>query len=363
MTPKALTGVLEKMIDQQALWAAGDIADPPPTLLVQGSPGIGKSSIPRQIAARHEMGLVVVDAIQRDAIDLGGLPDIERGDGRSRTVRSVPDIVTELEKLGRPSILLFDDFCSGGRSTMAACASALLDRSMGGAAIPRDCYVMATGNLSTDRVVFHDMPTNIRSRMTRVEMVASIDDWCDWAIAGGLDQRLVASVREEGYSYRDEKWVNMKDPDKAFCVPRTLEFANRYLSYGLGEVETEELIQGAVGTVPGTHLWARIKLITDLPTVEEVVKDWEKAKLPADAGSKYTIARSLTLHLEQKTGKAILAYLQRLGKEYLVFGLKFRLGMEKQNPERFAVRLGELKALMELAGSQPELAKELMGVD
>lgn len=361
MTPKTLSQTLDKMIEHQGHWAAGRIELPAPVLFIQGSPGIGKSHLCYDAAARHGMGVVVVDSVQRDAIDIGGLPDIDRSSGVPRTVRAIPDIVTELQNLGKPSLLVFDDLPSGTRATMAACATALWGRTIAGAALPKDCYVVATGNSSRDRVVFHDIPTNIYNRMTRVELTCAIDDWCDWAIQKGYDQRLVASVREEGFAYTDKKWVDPTDPEKAYCTPRGLGFVNQHLQMGHEDHLTHELINGAVGSVPGTQLWARIRLITDLPTVEEVTRAPEKARLPKDAGAQYTIARSLVLHLAKENCAQIITYLERLGKEYVVFGLKFRIGVEAQEPTRFKDPLSRLDGFVKWATQRRDLAKELMG--
>lgn len=319
------------------------------------------TAIVQEVADKHGMGVITVDAVQRDAIDIGGLPDIDRSGSHPRTVRAIPDIITELQNLGKPSILLFDDLPSGNRTTMAAIATALWGRTIAGAALPKDCYVVATGNSSRDRVVFHDIPTNIYNRMTRVELTCSIDDWCDWAIQKGYDQRLVASVREEGFAYTDKKWVDPSDPEKAYCTPRGLGFVNQHLQMGHEDHLTHELINGAVGSVPGTQLWARIRLITDLPTLEEVERDPKKAHLPKDAGAQYTIARSLVLHLAKGNCPQIIEYLERLGKEYVVFGLKFRIGVEAQEPGRFKEPLSRLDGFVKWATQRGDLAKELMG--
>ena len=67
--------------------------------------------------------------------------------------------------------------------------------------------------------------------------------------------------------------------------------------------------------------------------------------------------------MDNRTAEAIIAYLERLGKEYLTFGLKFRFGMQVSEPKRFKEPLTGIKAFIELAGRMPGLYKELGGGD
>lgn len=368
MTPKQLTNTLEIFFAKHQEWATGRTVYTPPALHITGSPGTGKSTIPQTIARRLGMTPLLIDGTSRDAIDMSGLPDILRVDGQApRTIRAVPDIVTEVERIAGPSVLIFDDFPSLSRLLQAACASALLSRTISGYPLPRECYVMATGNLATDRVVYHDLPTNVWNRMIHLTLTASTDDWCDWAIAQGFDARLVAAVREEGFSYTEERWVNFKDPRKAFCTPRSLEFVNRILGYGLDAGDLEEAIAGAVGTVPGAQLWARIKLLGDLPAVADILREPERTRLPEAAGSKYVLARTIALRMDAENSHAAVTYLERLGRDYLIFAVKFRLGLETREPERMAkvrgqpVTVGMLPGMVEFAARNPGLGQELRG--
>lgn len=67
MKASRLTTVLENLLDQP--WAA----------FIWGAPGIGKSSIVRQIAERRRMPLIDIRASLLDPTDLRGIPMIQDG--------------------------------------------------------------------------------------------------------------------------------------------------------------------------------------------------------------------------------------------------------------------------------------------
>lgn len=310
MTPQILQSTIERFIQEHQAWAIGGPQAPrtsPPALNIRGYQGSGKTSIACEAARACGAAPLVVDAIQRDAIDMGGLPDVDRRDpARPRTVRAVPDLVSEIEILGRGTngltVLIWDDFVSMSRMQMAACTSAFLRRVIGGAELPRGCYVMATSNRSDEGVVYNDMPTNVHTRMIHLELDRSLDDWCDWAIAHGFSMALVAAVREDSQVLHE---LDRKDPFKASSTGRTLEFVNRILEMGLPLGTTRELVNGAIGLVPGTKLMERMRTIDDIPKIEEVLRDPKGTRLPKEAGSRYALARSLALRLEERTTKAI----------------------------------------------------------
>ena len=91
MKASRLTTVLENLLDQP--WAA----------FIWGAPGIGKSSIVRQIAERRRMPLIDIRASLLDPTDLRGIPMIQDG----TAVWCPPSFLPK--KSDKPGILFLDE--------------------------------------------------------------------------------------------------------------------------------------------------------------------------------------------------------------------------------------------------------------
>lgn len=91
MKASRLTTVLENLLDQP--WAA----------FIWGAPGIGKSSIVRQIAERRRVPLIDIRASLLDPTDLRGIPMIQDG----TAVWCPPSFLPK--KSDKPGILFLDE--------------------------------------------------------------------------------------------------------------------------------------------------------------------------------------------------------------------------------------------------------------
>ena len=98
-----------------------------PPVMLWGPPGVGKSSIVRELAAREGIGFIDIRLSQREPVDLRGLPvpDRERG---------VVDWLLAGEWPRDPDsrgILLFDELTAADRSLQVAAYELILDRRLG----------------------------------------------------------------------------------------------------------------------------------------------------------------------------------------------------------------------------------------
>jgi len=98
-----------------------------PPVMLWGPPGVGKSSLVRDLAAREGIGFIDIRLSQREPVDLRGLPvpDRERG---------VVDWLLAGEWPRDPDsrgILLFDELTAADRSLQVAAYELILDRRLG----------------------------------------------------------------------------------------------------------------------------------------------------------------------------------------------------------------------------------------
>ena len=165
---------LEKLLKMQleALAANPEMASALPPLMVWGAPGLGKSSILRDVAREFGIGFIDVRLAQREQVDIRGLPV------------SGPDGVKWLVASGLPrdpnsrGIILFDEITAADRSLQVAAYEFILDRRLGELyKVPDGWYICAAGNRTEDRAVAATMSSALANRFLHVEMQEDVESW------------------------------------------------------------------------------------------------------------------------------------------------------------------------------------------
>jgi len=147
-TPAQAQQLLCHQVEQLASDPA--LAEQLPPLMLWGPPGVGKSSVVRQVAEQQNIDFIDIRLAQREPIDLRGLPvpDHERG---------VVDWLLAGEWPRDPNsrgILLFDELTAADRSLQVAAYELILDRRLGDLyRLPPGWLVVGAGNRSEDRAV------------------------------------------------------------------------------------------------------------------------------------------------------------------------------------------------------------------
>ena len=97
-----------------------------PPLMIWGAPGIGKSSIIRNIAKELGIGFIDVRLAQREPVDIRGLPVPDQDSVKWLVSADWP---RDPESRG---IILFDELTAADRSLQVAAYEFILDRRLGG---------------------------------------------------------------------------------------------------------------------------------------------------------------------------------------------------------------------------------------
>src|SRR5262245_34343359 len=228
-----------------------------------GPPGVGKSQIVAQIAARHGIALIDIRLAQMEPTDLRGIPF---RDGR-HVVWSVPAILPDTERHGERGVLFLDEITSAVPTVTAAAYQLILDRRLGEYVVPDGWAIFAAGNRQGDRGVTFQMPAPLGNRFVHYEIEPDLDDWVAWAHASGIDPRLIAFLR-----FRPDLLFDF-DPARytvAFPSPRSWEFASRALAKFAAVPDLlGEALQACVGTAAGLACRAYIAHLGALPDPAE----------------------------------------------------------------------------------------------
>ena len=272
-------------------------------VMLWGPPGVGKSDMIRQTAARHQAPVIDIRLSQMEPSDLRGIPF--RNDGNVEW--AVPAILPDAQRHGGQGILFLDEITSAPPSVSAAAYQLILDRRLGEYQVPEGWVIFAAGNRQGDRGVTYTMPAPLANRFSHFDVDAHLDDWVAWAYQHGIDERVIAFLR-----FRPELLFDF-DPahnPMAFPSPRSWEFAHRSLhKFG----DNPDLLQGAlqacVGPAAGIELTAFVNSLDKMPDLDDIVAG-RPVPVPDEIDLQYAVAAALV-------GRAIRAHDQANATEII----------------------------------------------
>ena len=255
-------------------------------VMLWGPPGVGKSQMVAQIAARHAAPVIDIRLSQMEPSDLRGIPFRVEG----RVDWAIPSILPDAQRHGSAGVLFLDEITSAPPAVSAAAYQLILDRRLGDYQVPPHWAIFAAGNRQGDRGVTYSMPAPLANRFSHFEVETHLDDWVSWAYANGIDERVIAFLR-----FRPELLFDF-DPAHnpvAFPSPRSWEFAHR----GLRKFEDHpELLQGTlqacVGPAAGIELTAFVNSLDQMPDLDAIVNG-EPVQVPREIDLQYAVAAAL----------------------------------------------------------------------
>jgi hypothetical protein len=274
---------LRAILDQEFLAARRGHHNP---VMLWGPPGVGKSQMIAQVAARHAAPVIDIRLSQMEPSDLRGIPfRVE-----DRVEWAVPSMLPDAERHGSEGILFLDEITSAPPSVSAAAYQLILDRQLGAYTVPPGWAIFAAGNRQGDRGVTYTMPAPLANRFSHLEVDVNLDDWVAWAYSAGIDERIIGFLR-----FRPELLFDF-DPahnPMAFPSPRSWEFAHNALQkFGDRPDLLVGVLQGCVGPAAGIELNAFITNLDRMPDLEAIVSG-EDVPTPDEIDLQYAVASAL----------------------------------------------------------------------
>jgi hypothetical protein len=291
------------------------------TVLLRGQPGIGKSSILKELARmRPDYLPCYVDAQQLDLGDLG-MPVIDRD---AMATYYAPNARFGLARgQTRPVLLMLDELTKASRPVLNMLLPVILERRLGDVELPTGSIVFATGNLDTDGVA-DTLPAHAYNRMTVVRVAnPDSDAWINWAMNNGVAPEVMAFAKE--YPQVFDCYVDLDEKDnnpyifnpragqtRAFCSPRSLEKASNLIRArsALGNALLPALA-GTVGEAGARDMEAMVHLADQIPSFDVVIKDPAKTRLPDGVAATFLMAFMLAGRVKDETLTPVLEYVNR----------------------------------------------------
>jgi len=309
---------------------------------VQSSPGMGKSSLVRQIGEENDLEVIDVRLSVLEPTDLSGLPYFKDGKAKFHPYDMFPLDTTPIPPGKNGWILFLDEFNSASRAVQAAAYKLILDHAIGQYKLHPKCYVVCAGNKLTDGAITTRLSTAMISRVIHLNMEINFDDWMEnVAIPQEYDERIIAYL-----SMYPEKLMQF-DPEKedqTFACPRSWEFVNRLIKGTVVKNTDICLLAGTINEDLASEFVQFTKVFKKLLTITDIIKADGDCPVPEDTATRWAIVSHLMLKVEEKDLKPVMKYINKLDSS---FRLLFYRAIIKKYPQQlknseFRAELGNL---------------------
>lgn len=262
-----------------------------------------------------------------------GLPHFE---GRKATFSPFDIFPTEYTPIPENKdgwLLFLDEFNSANKAVQAASYKLILDRMVGNYNLHNNCFIVAAGNLGTDRAIVNNLSTAMQSRIIHIEMDVNFNNWYkNVAVPQNYDSRIIGFLNMYNNKLMD---FDPEHEDKTFCCPRTWEFVNNIIK---DEKNLDPLLNLLVGTIStGIAIefvqWA--KIYDHLIKLEDIIKNPENCNLPEDLNIKWATISMLLDKFNNNNITEILKYVKRFDVSFRILFYRSILIKEpsiKNNP-------------------------------
>lgn len=225
--------------------------------MIWGPPGIGKSAVVAQVAAKYDFDFVDVRLSQLAPTDLRGLPVPEADGQGGGTSRWYPP---EFLPRGGRGILFLDEVNMAPPTMQGMAQQLILDRRVGSYVLPDGWFVWAAGNRKEDRASVFDMPAPLANRFLHLTVRPDFDSWRAYALGRGLHEHVIAFL-----TFRPELLHRLDPQQPAWPSPRAWEMASRLHRAGLDAAP-------AIGEAAGAEFSAFVRLYEQLPDLGVVLE-------------------------------------------------------------------------------------------
>lgn len=270
-------------------WSGNFSADEIPPVMLWGAPGVGKSTIIRNLAKKFGVGFIDIRLSQREPVDVRGLP-IPTQDGVEWRVSS--EWPRDPNSKG---IILFDELTSADRSLQVAAYEIILDRRLGDLyKVPDGWYICGAGNRAVDRAVAYTMSSALANRFMHLELENDAEDWVRWAQNNGIHPAVTGFIK-----YRPALLFSQEgeDLERGWPSPRSWAKVSSMVKILNGK-ELESAVSGLIGKGAAAEFMAFHKIFGNSENIREMLLNpKKKIKIPEKADQRYAMCSAVSYYL------------------------------------------------------------------
>jgi hypothetical protein len=297
------------------------------TIIGQGEPGIGKSSVLKTLAqAMPDYETAYIDCTLLDLGDFA-LPYTEQH-GDMKVTKFAPNARFKLHQK-KPVIVMLDEIGKAMKPVKNVLLTLMLEQRIGDCKLPEGSIVFGTTNLVTDGVG-DILEAHARNRvcLTKVAKPDS-DQWIEWAMGANIAVEVIAWVKQfphalasytDGSSAKDNPYIYSptRAGSSAFVTPRSLEKASDIVKqrHILGDDLTINLLSGTIGESAARDMQGFLQVADKLPSWEAMTKDPQNCRIPDDAVAKCILIFSAVTRMDRTSLPSIMQYIRRMELEW-----------------------------------------------
>lgn len=307
-----------------------------------GDPGLGKTAIPQQVAAEHDLPYHQTIVAQYDAGEMAGFgipTDVtfeeEDEDGRisryteKRVIRARPDYLPDpRSENGVVGVWNLDELPQAFLANQNLCSQIVNQYRLGEHLISNGITIVATGNKAENKSGTTTMPMHLRDRLTFINIEADHGDFMDYANKVGIHRWVRAYINANpAYLHKFEVGVN------AFPSPRSWERTSELLKMNHSSHILTEALMGQIGDGMASQFLAWVKVEDKMPKVLDIIKDPMNAPVfgDRDADILYMLVANLVEATTVKNIGSVTQYLRRFqNKEWQAMWVK---DVQTRHPE------------------------------
>jgi hypothetical protein len=325
MNPEDLKTYLDRLI-------ANDLKI---STMIWGAPGIGKSSIVRQISIDRQLEFIDIRLSQLAPTDLRGLPVAE--DGVSKWFP--PEFLPQDGK----GILFLDEINMAPPAMQGMAQQLILDRRVGSYVVPDGWFVWAAGNRKEDRAGVFDMPAPLANRFLHLQVEPDFESFKAYALGRGIHEQIIAFL-----SFRPSLLYKIDPHQPAWCSPRSWMMASSLHENGLD-------LAPAIGMATSAEFQAFILTYQLLPDFALIFAGkGSQILFPIEPSARYATTIGLTVHGSADVDRAYHAFrwlAQQATAEWVQLFVSDLLGLMRSR--------GQLGTLAALITRDPSIQKFL----
>ena len=293
--------------------------------LLEGEPGIGKSTLIKAIASKlptHEVAYI--DVPNMDLGDIA-MPVIDHD---QKVTKYYPNARFKMQT-GKPVIIMLDEYTKGAQpvKNMLHPLLEVTNPRLGDMPVHPDSIIFLTGNLSTDGVG-DQLPAHSRNRIIPLQVrKPDADEWINWAVNNGIEAEVIAWAKQYPHAFasyteqsqQENPYIfNPRKQQRGFVSGRSLERVSNIVRVR-SSLDADTLIAsmaGAVGEAAARDMQAYIEFSDQLPSWEDTIKDPKHTKVPESAGACAIVVYGAIAKVEKETITPFMQYLERFDPEW-----------------------------------------------
>jgi len=282
--------------------------------IIFSPPGIGKSSLVHQVAAKKKWPVVDLRTSLLDPTDIRGIPFPDRES--KKAVWYIPEFLpTEGE-----GIFFLDEFAQGSPAVMNSFFQFVWDRRVGDYVVPPGWRIVAASNRQSHRAGAGRLNTAMLSRFIHLDLDLDNDDWQLYAVKNNFHPAVRSFINFK----KKYLWQFDANSDEPFPCPRTWEMVSKAMSF-IKKGNLFSVVAGCVGKGVAAEYIAHMKMFESIPSINDILDHPDQVAIPTEASLLFAILGMISEHSGKLKGndlEAVGKYVFRMPVEYATVGFR-----------------------------------------